>query len=31
VAGLVAYLVSARMLGVRELETLLSFRRRRAT
>ncbi len=29
VAGTVVYLVSARMLGVRELETLLAFRRRR--
>jgi len=31
VVGLAAYLISARSLGVRELETLLSFRRRRAT
>jgi putative peptidoglycan lipid II flippase len=31
VAGLAAYLVSARLLGVRELETLLALRRRRTT
>jgi putative peptidoglycan lipid II flippase len=31
VVGLAAYLITARLLGVRELETLLSFRRRRAT
>lgn len=31
VVGLAAYLITAHSLGVRELETLLSFRRRRAT